>query len=179
MMMHRRFWQIISTSYILCIAAFSVAADTLNPLTPAPEGLQWGWQTAVQFKLNSSHLNKPEKIVLKQIAQQLVLHKDIIVLLTGHTDNTGDVEYNRQLSLKRVHAVKQYLVKQGVFVARIQQQAVGENSPVASNRCKNDRQRNRRVDIAFYPVNTPLPSITINMGYDTQPHAGECKKTLQ
>jgi len=174
MIINRRCWQIISMGYMLCIATFSVAAEHFIP-PPAPEGLKWGWQAAVQFKLNSSHLGATEKIVLAQVAQQLIQHKEVTVLLTGHTDNTGDVEYNRQLSLKRVHAVKQYLIKKGVFVARVQQQAVGENSPVASNRCKNDRQRNRRVDIAFYPPNAPLPSVTINMGYDTQPNVGECK----
>jgi outer membrane protein OmpA-like peptidoglycan-associated protein len=45
--------------------------------------------------------------------------RDNTLILTGHADGIGELEANEELALKRVQAVKEYLVSQGIDPARI------------------------------------------------------------
>jgi outer membrane protein OmpA-like peptidoglycan-associated protein len=71
------------------------------------------------------------------------------VLIEGHTDNTGDPEYNLELSINRALAIKGALEARGVDSARIDTSGLGEEQPVASNDSAAGRQLNRRVEIVF------------------------------
>jgi outer membrane protein OmpA-like peptidoglycan-associated protein len=125
----------------------------------APEGLEWGWQGHVQFALNSAKLRAEDLPLLDTLAASLTRYPHVSVLLTGHTDNTGSLGYNQQLSVRRGDAVAAYLVSRGVDAARIFKRAQGEQRPVASNTCDPDRQRNRRVDLAFFPTGDQPPAV--------------------
>jgi outer membrane protein OmpA-like peptidoglycan-associated protein len=134
-----------------------------------PPGIAWGWQAEVFFALNSAELQARDLPLLQQIAADLVRYPELSLLLTGHTDNTGDLGYNAALSARRSGAVATYLVKQGVDPDRILKRAVGEQRPVASDRCDRDRQRNRRVDLAFYPTGEDPPPPPETGSLDSKP----------
>ncbi|MBL0141276.1 MAG: OmpA family protein [Betaproteobacteria bacterium] len=75
-----------------------------------------------------------------------------MVIATGHTDNVGTDAYNQKLSERRAAAVKGYLVSKGIPASKITTLGKGESQPVATNKTKEGRQKNRRVDIEFKGV---------------------------
>ena len=75
-----------------------------------------------------------------------------MVIATGHTDSIGTPAYNQKLSDRRAAAVKAYLVSKGIAAAKITTLGKGESQPVATNKTKEGRQKNRRVDIEFKGV---------------------------
>jgi OmpA-OmpF porin, OOP family len=75
-----------------------------------------------------------------------------MVIATGHTDNVGTDAYNQKLSERRAAAVKGYLVSKGIPASKITTIGKGESQPVATNKTKEGRQKNRRVDIEFKGV---------------------------
>ena len=65
----------------------------------------------------------------------------------GHTDNVGSDQYNLALSQRRVSSVKAFLVKQGIRANRLATAGKGETQPRASNKTKQGRAANRRVEL--------------------------------
>lgn len=68
------------------------------------------------------------------------------VEISGHTDNTGDPEYNKLLSQRRADAVKNYLVENGIDEFRITTAGYGMDKPVADNKTRAGRRLNRRTE---------------------------------
>jgi OmpA-OmpF porin, OOP family len=75
-----------------------------------------------------------------------------MVIATGHTDSIGTDAYNQKLSERRAAAVKDYLVSKGIPASKVTTIGKGESQPVATNKTKEGRQKNRRVDIEFKGV---------------------------
>lgn len=75
-----------------------------------------------------------------------------LVEIAGHTDNTGQAEYNQKLSERRAHSVAAYLVSRKVNANRLIEVGGGENYPIASNDTAAGRQLNRRVEITIVPL---------------------------
>ena len=75
-----------------------------------------------------------------------------MVIATGHTDSIGTDAYNQKLSERRAKSVKEYMVAKGVPAAKITMLGKGETQPVATNKTKEGRAKNRRVDIEFKGV---------------------------
>jgi outer membrane protein OmpA-like peptidoglycan-associated protein len=69
------------------------------------------------------------------------------VVIEGHTDSTGEADYNQELSERRAQSVVQYLVSHGVDAQRPQAVGRGESDAVADNETPEGRQQNRRVVI--------------------------------
>lgn len=70
-----------------------------------------------------------------------------VIIAVGHTDSVGSDEYNQKLSVRRSEAVKAYLVTKGVEKNRVYTEGKGEKQPVADNKTKEGRAKNRRVEI--------------------------------
>ena len=70
-----------------------------------------------------------------------------VIIAIGHTDSIGTNEYNQKLSVRRAEAVKSYLVSKGVAADRVYTEGKGEAQPVASNKTRDGRQQNRRVEL--------------------------------
>ena len=76
-------------------------------------------------------------------------YPDRTVMIEGHTDSVGSSESNLQLSQRRADAVRDYLMQQGVGVARLVSSGKGEGLPVAGNDIAAGRQMNRRVEVVI------------------------------
>ena len=109
-------------------------------------------QAEALFDFDKSVL-KPEG--KKSIDDAIAKMKSIdveIVIATGHTDSIGTDAYNQKLSERRATSVKEYMVSKGVPAAKVTTLGKGETQPVATNKTKEGRAKNRRVDIEFKGV---------------------------
>jgi OOP family OmpA-OmpF porin len=70
-----------------------------------------------------------------------------VIIAVGHTDSEGTDAYNQKLSVRRAESVKAYLVSKGIEKNRIYTEGKGEKQPVADNKTKEGRAKNRRVEI--------------------------------
>jgi OOP family OmpA-OmpF porin len=70
-----------------------------------------------------------------------------VVIAVGHTDSIGSNAYNQGLSVRRANAVRDYLVGKGVEKNRVYTEGKGETQPVADNKTREGRAKNRRVEI--------------------------------
>jgi outer membrane protein OmpA-like peptidoglycan-associated protein len=105
-------------------------------------------QKSVLFKFDSANLTDEGKAALDEVAQAVTGSPDSLLLLEGHTDNTGDKVYNIRLGERRIEAVKRYLaVDKGVPVYKIEEISFGSEKPIAPNDSKEGREQNRSVTL--------------------------------
>jgi len=84
---------------------------------------------------------------LNKLETMLKQNSGVSVEISGHTDNFGKTEYNKQLSLKRANAVKGFLTSKGIDPRRITAAGYGEERPLVSNDDEPEgRAINRRVE---------------------------------
>ncbi|MDR0780679.1 MAG: OmpA family protein [Pseudomonadales bacterium] len=99
------------------------------------------------FDFDKSILKPEGKAKLDDLASKV---KDVnleVIIATGHTDSVGSHAYNDRLSVRRAEAVKAYLVSKGIESNRVYTEGKGKRKPVATNKTKEGRAKNRRVEI--------------------------------
>lgn len=74
----------------------------------------------------------------------------------GHTDSLAGVEYNRELSKRRVLSIMDYLAYQGLDALKLRADYYGEERPKYDNG-PDERYRNRRCELFFYPDYSLMP----------------------
>jgi outer membrane protein OmpA-like peptidoglycan-associated protein len=101
---------------------------------------------AVHFDLDKFNLTTDASTSLDSF---ITAHaKNIKIKLYGHTDIMAGYEYNDALSLKRTHAVKNYLVAKGFNAADIiEEKGFGKRRPLNRNHGETEMYLNRRVEI--------------------------------
>ncbi len=99
------------------------------------------------FDLGKASLKPESEPELKRILQVMNENKNLVIEISGHTDNTGTDEINNKLSLERANAVKDNLLKGGIDTSRIRTKGYGKTKPKADNATEEGRQINRRVEI--------------------------------
>jgi outer membrane protein OmpA-like peptidoglycan-associated protein len=102
-----------------------------------------------RFDFDKADLNQHNRELLSRIAGILLISKGYGLSVFGYTDDVGTAEYNRQLSLRRANAVKDYLVQAGIDPAIVNVKGYGKTSPLVEGKDTEDRSRNRRVEIAL------------------------------
>lgn len=91
---------------------------------------------------------KPEgKAKLDDLVEKIKGISLEVVIAVGHTDWIGTDAYNMRLSMRRAEAVKAYLVSRGIPANRIYTEGKGERQPIADNRTREGRAKNRRVEV--------------------------------
>ena len=100
----------------------------------------------IEFETGKATIKSKSFPLLDQIAQTFIENSNYIIEVQGHTDNTGKADVNKKLSDKRAHAVMDYLVKKGVPADRMSAKGYGPDVPIADNKTKAGRAKNRRVE---------------------------------
>jgi OmpA-OmpF porin, OOP family len=108
---------------------------------------------SILFTHNSAHLTRNSYPAIRELADSLKTNPDMILLIEGHTDNTGSPAYNMELSLERAEAVKKTVLTFGIDADRIQVKGYGDTRPVADNQTEAGKAKNRRVICIFQLMN--------------------------
>lgn len=114
---------------------------------PAPMAAKVVFNADTFFDFDKSVLKPEGRQLLQQVAQQARGIELETIIAVGHTDSIGTEAYNQKLSERRAASVKAYLVSLGIDPNRIYTEGKGKLQPIASNKTKEGRAQNRRVEI--------------------------------
>ncbi|MFC1791782.1 OmpA family protein, partial [Gemmatimonadota bacterium] len=116
------------------------------PVEPEPEVRSFTFED-VNFEFDSSAITEEGRRKLNAIGDSLLMVQNSRIEVHGHTDWTGEEDYNMGLSQRRAQAVQDYLLanfnqfRASQFTIR----AFGESQPIADNATREGRAQNRRV----------------------------------
>lgn len=96
------------------------------------------------FDLDKYNLSDKNRAILSANAEIIKSHKEWTVLVEGHCDNRGTIEYNLALGQKRAKQVRDYYVRLGVLESVIGTISYGEENPTCMDETENCWTKNRR-----------------------------------
>jgi OmpA-OmpF porin, OOP family len=114
---------------------------------PKPVAEKVTFAADVLFDFDKSVIKPEGKSKLDDISGKTKGVNLEVVIAIGHADSVGSDAYNQRLSVRRAESVKAYLVSKGVEANRVYTEGKGEKQPVADNKTKEGRAKNRRVEI--------------------------------
>ena len=117
--------------------------------------------SGIQFENGKATIKKNSYKILNDIAKIFIDNANYLVEVQGHTDNVGKYDYNVDLSERRAQAVRTYLINQGVPAERLTAHGYGPDKPIADNKTKAGRAKNRRVEF-----NITFEEVKIEIIYD-------------
>lgn len=100
----------------------------------------------ITFDVNKSNIKPESEETLMKALKTLQTYPEIEVEIGGHTDSDGSAKSNLKLSQARADAVKAWLVEKGIDPKRITTKGYGEDKPVADNKTKEGKAKNRRIE---------------------------------
>lgn len=106
-------------------------------------------QTVVYFGFDRAEIRPEFKDILNAHAEYLVANPQARVILEGHCDERGTVEYNLALGERRADTVKRYLVVQGVNPSQLESVSYGEERPAMMGSDESSWAKNRRAEISY------------------------------
>ena len=115
------------------------------PLKPINEGYSIVLRN-IFFETDSHALQDSSFPELENLAVLLKQNPDIYVEISGHTDSTGRLDYNMELSENRARSVRDFLINQGVSAGRIRYAGYADTIPVDTNETEEGRANNRRTE---------------------------------
>ncbi len=102
----------------------------------------------ILFDTGKADIRPESAQAIREIATLLAADPGLRLFVVGHTDATGTVDGNLELSRDRAQAVLQALVRDhGVAATRLRAFGCGQYAPVASNDTDDGRAKNRRVEL--------------------------------
>jgi len=99
------------------------------------------------FDFDKSNIRNDQRMVLDQNILILKDHPDLYILLAGHADYHGSIDYNVALSRRRAKAVADYLITNGIDSKTIAIYAYGETYPYEKYNTNPNWESDRWVDI--------------------------------
>jgi peptidoglycan-associated lipoprotein len=98
------------------------------------------------FDFDKDDLTKDSVEILKKNADYLESNPDVKVVLEGHTDERGTIEYNLALGQRRALKVREYYKQLGIAANRIATISYGHEKPVDFRKNELGWAKNRRVE---------------------------------
>ncbi len=100
----------------------------------------------VEFASGSTEVEKRYYPNIEELAKLHQQSSEFVVLIEGHTDNTGPRSKNMELSKQRAKAVANSLISEfKLSHEEVLTKGLGPDNPVASNDSAEGRQKNRRM----------------------------------
>jgi outer membrane protein OmpA-like peptidoglycan-associated protein len=116
-----------------------------------PRGQDAVWPTVsnITFDFDSAEVRPEDRERLRQVANFIKAHDNVVIRLDGHADPRGSARYNDQLSDRRVQAVQKALTDAGVPAERVEIIAFGERRPKCVGNTEDCYKVDRRVELFF------------------------------
>ncbi len=103
------------------------------------------------FKPGQDQVDASGQTALTQLAKALNDNPSIEIIVEGHTDNAGGVDYNWDLSTNRALSVVKILALNGVLPNRMAASGRGMHHPIVPNDSETNKAKNRRTEIILSP----------------------------
>ena len=103
----------------------------------------------IGFKQASDELNSNAYSLLDELVQIAADCPSAAILITGHTDNSGNEDTNRHLSKARAESVVAFMVGRGIAAERLQSHGAGSSEPLVSEDNARARELNRRIEFSI------------------------------
>ena len=100
----------------------------------------------IEFDVNKATIRPKSFTVLDEAVKVLTDYPKLRIEISGHTDTDGKRDHNLELSKKRSESVKEYFTKKGIAADRIETRGAGPDEPIADNKTKAGKQKNRRIE---------------------------------
>ena len=146
-----RYYEVSMMPCMFDYEKLSISASTVSEQKATGEktfkGVRETISLNVNFELDKYDIMPRYVQEIEQMAAYLNKNGSLSIIISGHTDNLGEDNYNIVLSNKRAEAVKAALVKLGIAAGRIATIGKGESDPLTANDNDNNRFRNRRIEV--------------------------------
>lgn len=106
----------------------------------------------IYFETGKSKLKPTSFRSLNALVEFLNEYPNVMVEISGHTDNTGSPVVNQKISEQRAKSVADYVISQGVAKDRIVSKGYSSKKPKASNATAKGRAENRRVEFTIIDI---------------------------
>lgn len=106
----------------------------------------------ITFDVGQSAIKPAFGETLRGVAIVVNKFNKTLIDVYGHTDSTGDDQFNLNLSTQRAQAVAGYITQSGIDGRRFRILGFGETRPIADNNTDFGRAANRRVEIQLSPI---------------------------
>jgi outer membrane protein OmpA-like peptidoglycan-associated protein len=124
---------------------------TIEHLEIVPEAIPVGTIMILEnlvFAPGKTSISNPkENKGLNHLLNAMRKSPDLVMEISGHTDNSGNESTNKQLSTDRAKFIHDYLIQQGVPQTRLTYKGYGSSKPAYSNNSKDGRDANRRIEV--------------------------------
>ncbi|WET05871.1 OmpA family protein [Lentisphaerota bacterium ZTH] len=101
----------------------------------------------VYFSFDRDIIGATERTKIEKVAKYLNENQQLGLIVEGHCDDRGTIEYNRALGERRANAVKNYIASLGVSPNRIKTISYGEDRPAVPGTTPEARAKNRRAEL--------------------------------
>ncbi|MES2889846.1 MAG: OmpA family protein [Pseudomonadota bacterium] len=139
---------------VMAPAPAPMPAPMPAPVPAAPVSEKVTFAADAFFDFDKATLKPEGRAKLDEVVSKVNGVNLEVVIAVGHTDSVGSDAYNQSLSLRRSEAVKAYLTGKGIDKSRVYTEGKGEKQPVADNKSKAGREKNRRVEIEVVGTRT-------------------------
>jgi len=124
-------------------------------LSSAPDHVRQDFQQNMQdvyFDFDRAALSAEAQATLARAADWLKAHPDVLITISGITDERGNIDYNLALSQRRAEAARDALVQSGIPESRIVfVTGWGKLYPVCTESTEACWSQNRRSHLAPWP----------------------------
>jgi outer membrane protein OmpA-like peptidoglycan-associated protein/tetratricopeptide (TPR) repeat protein len=99
------------------------------------------------FETDMYKLKHESEIELNKLVNFLDANPTVKIQVSGHTDNTGTIPHNNELSKNRAKSVYDYLVSHTISADRLSYKGYGQSRPIADNSTEAGKAKNRRTEM--------------------------------
>jgi outer membrane protein OmpA-like peptidoglycan-associated protein len=141
------------TIHVVPVAEMEITETDLNNLKPGKTVILRN----VNFNFNSYALLPEADSTMRKLLTYMKDNPGVKLMISGHTDDLGGDEYNRQLSVNRAKSVYAWLIGNGIEARRLEFTGFGKSRPLFDDTGEKSRALNRRVEVKIiYPISNAL-----------------------